>query len=722
MKVVRDISVHEQSVIAATSGGVFVHGPQGITRYTNVDGLSDIDYTAGAVMPDGRIVLGVSTGMINIQTESGGWTEVSDIVRATQFTKRGITQLLVRDDLLYVATEFGLAVYNLKKQEFGDTYTKFGDMPALTRVTSVLILENTIWVTTEDGVASADLLSPNLKDPENWTSYSNAGTLDMTGIVAIASFDAKIVAASENDLFVFDGAAWDVFETDLNIGPIVRLLAEGENLLLLSERVLLRFRPDRTREQIGDRADHRDYPRGLRFSDIKLFDDGRIVLGTSRGIAWMDGDRWQFVVPNGPGSNFFRDFAVDEHGTLWAASSRGNQGQGLYSFDGDEWTNYMAESHSEILNNLVTGVTPGANNSMWFSTRGHGVFERLADGTVSYHNSTTVPGFPGIPNDQNYAAVEAVESDGAGNIWSLHFSSSGPLLGCRTTEGAWYFFTEPSLAPGAAVLDMAIDMYGRKWMIIRSGFTGIIIFDDNGTIGNYFDDTWKRMTASDPNGINATSQVTSIAVDMLGDVWIGTDRGLRTIFNPRFNDRVSTTCFNIRCNVEGLYIAALAVDPVNNKWLGTKDGVFVLSPDGGDIIATYTKENSPLLDNEIQAIFIHPNTGVAYIATQRGLSSLSTPYVKPAEQAGELRVYPNPFRPGIDDRVVIDGLLEASIIKILSVSGSVVAEFDSPGGRIGFWDGKTSDGEYAATGVYFVVGARPRGGQTVVAKIAVIRE
>ena len=93
--------------------------------------------------------------------------------------------------------------------------------------------------------------------------------------------------------------------------------------------------------------------------------------------------------------------------------------------------------------------------------------------------------------------------------------------------------------------------------------------------------------------------------------------------------------------ITGQYITSIAVDPVNNKWLGTKEGVFVLSADGSDILAHYDTDNSPLLDDEIETILVHPGNGIAYIATRRGLSSLSTAYVEPETSFTDLKVGPN---------------------------------------------------------------------------------
>ena len=182
-------------------------------------------------------------------------------------------------------------------------------------------------------------------------------------------------------------------------------------------------------------------------------------------------------------------------------------------------------------------------------------------------------------------------------------------------------------------------------------------------------------------------------------------------------------CYTTACNIEGQSVRCVAVDPVNNKWLGTeKSGVFVLSSGGSSLLAQYTTDNSPLIDNSITSIAIHPTTGVAYIGTNKGLSALTTPYVRASINTTELRVSPNPFHPGIDEHVVIDGLAEGSTIKVFSASGNLIREIPTPGGRIGFWDGRNTDGEFAASGIYFVVAGTSEGAQTAIGKLAVVRK
>ena len=44
---------------------------------------------------------------------------------------------------------------------------------------------------------------------------------------------------------------------------------------------------------------------------------------------------------------------------------------------------------------------------------------------------------------------------------------------------------------------------------------------------------------------------------------------------------------------------AINLDDQNNKWFGTRNGVFVQSPDGEEQLAHFTESNSPLFDNQI---------------------------------------------------------------------------------------------------------------------------
>ena len=73
-------------------------------------------------------------------------------------------------------------------------------------------------------------------------------------------------------------------------------------------------------------------------------------------------------------------------------------------------------------------------------------------------------------------------------------------------------------------------------------------------------------------------------------------------------------------------VRALAVDGANRKWVGTTNGVWLISADGKDEILNFNVLNSPLPSNEIFDIKVDPKTGDVYIATDAGLVSYGRQY------------------------------------------------------------------------------------------------
>jgi hypothetical protein len=172
------------------------------------------------------------------------------------------------------------------------------------------------------------------------------------------------------------------------------------------------------------------------------------------------------------------------------------------------------------------------------------------------------------------------------------------------------------------------------------------------------------------------------------------------------------------------YINCIAIDQLNNKWVGTTTGVWVLSPDGSNLIAQFNSKNSPLPDDNIKSIAIDNNTGTVYIGTDYGMASYNSFSVKPKEGFDKLKIYPNPFivEESKNINLVIDGLVKNSTIKILTTSGDLVNEFSTPGGRIALWDGRDKNNKLVSTGIYFIVAYSEDGEQTTIGKVAVIKK
>ncbi|MEJ2507062.1 MAG: hypothetical protein P8Y81_12445, partial [Ignavibacteriaceae bacterium] len=165
------------------------------------------------------------------------------------------------------------------------------------------------------------------------------------------------------------------------------------------------------------------------------------------------------------------------------------------------------------------------------------------------------------------------------------------------------------------------------------------------------------------------------------------------------------------------------VDPINQKWIATNEGLLLVNSDGSRVLASFNSENSPLLSNRIESLAIDENAGIVYVGTDRGLASFETPFIKPAESFDKLFMYPNPYiLDGNNKLLTINGLIKDSEIKVLNIDGNLVTEFSSPGGRIAFWDGKDKNGNIVNSGVYIIVAYDTEGNSITTGKVAVLRK
>jgi outer membrane protein assembly factor BamB len=128
-----------------------------------------------------------------------------------------------------------------------------------------------------------------------------------------------------------------------------------------------------------------------------------------------------------------------------------------------------------------------------------------------------------------------------------------------------------------------------------------------------------------------------------------------------------------------------------------------------------------LVSNDIRAIAIDQADGVAYLGTESGLSALSISTVATERQFTTLMVGPNPFPVPSELPLTIRNLIPQSRIKILTIAGALVTEFDAQGGGRAFWNGRDRTGVYVGSGTYVIVAFNENGEQLTTAKVAVVR-
>ncbi len=265
---------------------------------------------------------------------------------------------------------------------------------------------------------------------------------------------------------------------------------------------------------------------------------------------------------------------------------------------------------------------------------------------------------------------------------------------------------------------IVLDLDGNRW--IRQGdFGGILIINPKNQRQFAF--------TGIGSGNLPSNNVKSLAIDRDGQMWVGTDKGVVVFDNPSAvfsgkNFDAYTPVFERRRLLGNETITSITVDGGNRKWMGTKNGIFLFSPDGTELVSNFTEKNSPLPINEISYITAELNTGEVYIRTPKGMvsyrGSATEGSLKQDESA--VKVFPNPVRPDFEGQIGIEGLVENAFVKITDVAGNLVYETRANGGTA-VWNGKTLAGGRVETGIYLIFSANKKGEETLVSRLAVVK-
>lgn len=293
--------------------------------------------------------------------------------------------------------------------------------------------------------------------------------------------------------------------------------------------------------------------------------------------------------------------------------------------------------------------------------------------------------------------------------------------------------------PGNTLNTEGLIKYLKKsdLMVITSGNpeTGIIIYDMNKTPSDKSDDkylTFKTLIDTDGNS-KSSGTTKSFVEDNDGKLWYVSSTGVYVLDNPR--DGLNASARWRRPKVprndgtnfadyllDGVVCVSISVDGQNRKWIATNGaGVYLVSPDGTEIIANYNTTNSPLGTDAINNVYAVPGSNLVYIATNVGVYSFASDSSSPAEDYSEVYAYPNPVRPDYSGWITINGLMDNSLVKIVDSGMNVVYQGTSKGGMM-TWDGCNQSGSRVKSGVYYVMASQNSDGSAsaTVTKILVL--
>jgi len=706
MKNVSAAAFSSTNIWAATSGGAFKFNTSDSTYsvMTKADGFNSQALTSVAIDNQDKIWFGSQEGYLNIfDPGDNSISRIIDIFNSDKNQKQ-IHDLFVKGDTIFVSVDFGLLLINTKTLSIYDSFLKLGNFPAESKILSSY-KSNLIFACTESGVAVQKVGAQNLSAPESWDTYQFGLSLPAQSVSRIVQFNGQILLGTSNGIYSFVNRTWQPYA--FQGSPVNDMIVIGNALYLISNSQVIQY--------VNGQSSVVYQNNGVSFNSISGSTSQGIFISTNSGLIQFNNNISKIRYPNGPQTNSFVNLSVDPLGNLWVATGKDNGGSGFFKFDGSQWTIFNKANYPQIPSNAYYNVYAGSDTAVYLSNWGLGVTVYKNNNFEFYSkNNSSISGFV---RDTNFVPISDVKTDSKGNMWVLvDEAATRKPLSVYTKQKQWYSFSITNPVIGSDATDkMVIDQFDTKWFVTSSGTMGLYYFNENKTFTTLNDDAQGHIDGLLSNFIS------SLAVDRKGYLWIGTNVGVNVITNT------STSKIEIAKGlgyaVRNQTITCIAIDPLDNKWIGTKQGVFVLSSDGVQVMDQYSSKNSPLPNDDIKSIAFDAKNGIAYIGTDNGLAALQTSSIQPLQSFDQLLVYPNPFIPGENNitSLTIDGLIRNSSIKILNISGNLIREFNTPGGKIAFWDGKDLNGNTVPTGIYIIVAYDEEANNVKTSKVAVIR-
>jgi Tfp pilus assembly protein FimT len=392
-------------------------------------------------------------------------------------------------------------------------------------------------------------------------------------------------------------------------------------------------------------------------------------------------------------------------------------------FENNDWSSLTSGT---IIDPMRTLTDPGNMNHMFVSTWGGGLLEYENNNLVKQYTESNSPLQTIIPG-RPYVRICGLAMDKSKNLWLTQTEVPGSIKVLKP-DGSW--IVNPITIDAPTIGDIIITSTGQKWIVLPRGY-GLFILDDNNTPDVFSDDKYKKMLVQDTEN-QVIAFVYSIAEDLDGNIWIGTDQGPLIYFNPEkvFDNDLKASRIKIPRNdgtnladymLKTETITTIAVDGANRKWLGTSgSGAYLLSPDGTAQIKNYNEQNSPLLSNSIVTLAVDNKTGEVWFGTSKGVQSVRGDATAGDEKFKRVYTFPNPVREDFTGNVTITGLIRDSQIRITDISGNLVYETVSDGGQAS-WNLNNYAGQRVATGVYLVFCASKDCSQSAVTKMLVIK-
>lgn len=702
-----------------------------IYTYDRINGLHDsnIEFIRYSKTTQ-KLVLIYENGNVDIIYPDNTIVNLKQL-KDKNYSNLKINNVYVKEEEIYICTNFGIIVLNTDKEIFENTYDLGMD------VMCCASKDNYIYLSSNTGFYQGDK-SLNLLDRNNWKYLNNTTFRELAFLK-----DELIGSFTNSGIYSINQQTFGI--TLLRKISFSYFYADDEYIIIGNNSNIYKLNSTQDIQDISysNKFNHLTYHKGTYWASQNLYGLQPYQLKENELTAIQSA-----IQPNSPVRDYFCKMHYHNDRLLIAGGDLNyygiiREGTVMY-YENDTWYNFNEENIEEqtnIIYNNTSSIAQDPNDEThhFVSSAGHGLYEFKDLKFVKRYDYTNSPLETILPDDkypENYVRCDALKYDSEGNLWMVN-TEVEKVITVLKKDYTWtkLYYEEMDQVPDCPCL--LFDSKGRIWINKKRGGEGIFVLDYNGTIDDTSDDIHvarKGLINQDGVDYNDAWSFNYIALDHDERMWVGTNSGLFVIEDLEDyinNDEFRYTQIKIARNdgteyadylLNGINISVITVDAANRKWIGTSNyGIYLISADGQEILQHFTTENSSLISNEIQSIAINPKTGEVMIGTTLGLMSYMSDANTPSSELDKdnVRVYPNPVNPDYNGLITVDGLTLNAEVKITTVTGQLVYSGHANGGLF-TWDGKNQKGQRVSSGVYNIISTNTEGKKAIVNRITFI--